>query len=232
MVLKTDYQQGDIFNANDINNTNTQINDNTIKADNALQPADNISELTNDEGFIPDAPNDGFRYARKNGVWVIINSSGGEDIPDYENCDNKPQINGVTLVGNKTATELGIEVPTALSDLENDEDFIPDAPSDNKQYARKNGTWAEVANAQEYEELCTLAQDAWALVGNYYTQTVVIQKVLSDISWVMCDSSGTDIPTSLESLVVAYAKANSNSITFCAIAEPSEPLYALVKGVE
>ena len=45
----------------------------------------------------------------------------------YTDLQNKPQIEGVTLVGNKSFTDLGLEVPTKISDLINDSDFVEDA---------------------------------------------------------------------------------------------------------
>ena len=49
-----------------------------------------------------------------------------EEVPtdDYANLQNKPQINGHTLEGNKTTSELGINIPTKLSELDNDEHFV------------------------------------------------------------------------------------------------------------
>ena len=41
---------------------------------------------------------------------------------DYNDLENKPQINGVTLKGNKSLSDLGI--PTKTSELTNDEGFI------------------------------------------------------------------------------------------------------------
>lgn len=49
----------------------------------------------------------------------------GPPSDDYENLRNKPQINGNTLIGNKTNSELGI--PTKTSDLDNDSEFVSDA---------------------------------------------------------------------------------------------------------
>lgn len=52
-------------------------------------------------------------------------------IADYERLNHKPQINGVELVGNKTAEDLGLatpaDIPTKTSELENDSGFITDA---------------------------------------------------------------------------------------------------------
>jgi hypothetical protein len=43
---------------------------------------------------------------------------------DYSDLINKPQINGVTLSGNKTTSDLGIIIPTKTSDLDNDSGFL------------------------------------------------------------------------------------------------------------
>ena len=58
-------------------------------------------------------------------------SEGGTS--DYTALVNKPRINGITLTGNKTASELGIAPPTRTSQLTNDSGFItaqdiPDIP--------------------------------------------------------------------------------------------------------
>ena len=66
------------------------------------------------------------------GTEVILNGGGTDDYPDL---NNKPQINGVELVGNKTGAELGLasagDIPTKTSDLTNDSGFITaqDIPS-------------------------------------------------------------------------------------------------------
>lgn len=46
------------------------------------------------------------------------------EIPNYDDLANKPKINGVTLEGNKTSAELGIEVDTS--------DFYTKSESDNR----------------------------------------------------------------------------------------------------
>lgn len=51
-----------------------------------------------------------------------------EQIPmasnNYNDLQNLPQINGVTLKGNKSLSDLGIDIPTKTSDLTNDSGFI------------------------------------------------------------------------------------------------------------
>lgn len=51
---------------------------------------------------------------------------------DYDQLSNKPQINGVELIGNKTAEQIGINVPTAVSELDNDADYTPKSYVDTK----------------------------------------------------------------------------------------------------
>ena len=50
-------------------------------------------------------------------------SSGGGGTSNYNNLENKPQINGNTLSGNMSTSDLGISVPTKTSDLTNDSGF-------------------------------------------------------------------------------------------------------------
>lgn len=51
---------------------------------------------------------------------------GGSGTPNYDTLTNKPSINGVTLLGDKSTTELGL--PTKTSDLVNDSGYITSAP--------------------------------------------------------------------------------------------------------
>ena len=44
---------------------------------------------------------------------------------DYTNLENKPSINGVTLEGNKTLKELGIDIPAAAKDITYDNEKSP-----------------------------------------------------------------------------------------------------------
>ena len=52
----------------------------------------------------------------KNGVSYSGGDSGGGGTSDYTELSNKPQINGVTLNGNKTLEQLGLEVDDTLDD--------------------------------------------------------------------------------------------------------------------
>ena len=48
---------------------------------------------------------------------VSLGGGGGGGSSDYTDLSNKPQINGVTLTGNKTSADLGIQDATAVETL-------------------------------------------------------------------------------------------------------------------
>lgn len=60
---------------------------------------------------------------------------------NYNDFDHKPQINGVELIGNKTTEDLGIDIPTKTSDLENDSGFITaaDVPTKTSELQNDSG---------------------------------------------------------------------------------------------
>lgn len=53
-------------------------------------------------------------------VGQVIHTGGGGGTSNYEDLTNKPQINDVELVGNKSLSDLGIAIPTELSQLTGD----------------------------------------------------------------------------------------------------------------
>jgi hypothetical protein len=57
-----------------------------------------LVEMLDDEDIMP------VELLSEEVVFVDVNGS-----TDYENLKNKPSINGVTLTGNKTSGEIGIE---------------------------------------------------------------------------------------------------------------------------
>lgn len=70
---------------------------------------------------------------------------------DYTELTNKPQINGVTLTANKSLDDLGIDIPTATSELTNDSGYITsaDVPTATSQLTNDSGfiTSADVSAA-------------------------------------------------------------------------------------
>ena len=77
---------------------------------------------------------DNITLDQEGNVLTINSTGGGGGTSDYTDLTNKPSINNVTLSGNKTLNDLGIqpsgnyalesEIPTKTSDLTNDSGFI------------------------------------------------------------------------------------------------------------
>lgn len=138
--------------------TAISVNDSTYTHDNGLITLPdypivptNVSQLNNDSNFISDSnyvhtdnnytseekekvavidkSGNGTKYLSDDGTYKTVSSEGGTS--DYNGLENKPSINNIELVGNKTLNELGFEVPTKTSDLENNSGFITndDIPS-------------------------------------------------------------------------------------------------------
>lgn len=92
------------------------------------------SQLENDSGFLTNASIDNKQDKLVSGtnIKTINNESvlGEGNISinagttNYNDLSNKPQIGGVTLSGNKTLADLGINIPDSTSDLTNDSGFI------------------------------------------------------------------------------------------------------------
>ena len=120
----------------------------------------------------------------------VIKEYSGEGTSDYKRLKNKPQINGIELVGNKTTKDLGIEagkevhigaeeptgeevvwidlteeadtIPTKTSELENDSGFITEIP---EEYAKKTDIPSIDGLATE-EYVNTAIQNALEVVEN------------------------------------------------------------------
>ena len=67
----------------------------------------------------------------ENNVISATGGGGSGGTTDYELLENKPQINSVELLGNKSLTDFGIDIPTKTSDLENDSGFIDNTALEN-----------------------------------------------------------------------------------------------------
>ena len=103
----------------------------------------------------------GNKVLQADGTWVA-QSGGGGGTSDYNDLSNKPQINGHTLSGNQSAADLGINIPTKTSDLQNDSGFITtsatpgliknDGTIDTNTYALASSL-ATVATTGDYDDL-------------------------------------------------------------------------------
>ncbi len=65
---------------------------------------------------------EGKYFLNKSGTLTRGTLTGGST--DYEELENKPKINNVELFGNKSTSDLGINIPTAVSELDNDSGFL------------------------------------------------------------------------------------------------------------
>lgn len=125
-----------------------------------IDPETNIISSPNTGGGFPDAPSDNKSYVRKNNLWVeetIVDTSSfatKEEVSDtyqvkgnyattdqlsskqdiLESGTNIKTVNGQSLLGSGN-----IEISGGSGG------GISDAPSDGKQYARKDGNWEEVS---------------------------------------------------------------------------------------
>lgn len=112
---------------------------------------------------VSDAPKTGSTYGRKDGAWVLVEGSGegGKGTVVSVNDIGPDDAGNVTLAIPTKTSELTNDsnfattanIPTKTSELTNDSAFItladvpaslPDAPSDGKQYARKDAAWSVV----------------------------------------------------------------------------------------
>lgn len=112
--------------------------------------SDTLDSLTTAQGLVnallasapfQEAPMNGSTYGRKDGNWVLIESGSGGG-------GTVVSVNGVLpdVGGNVT-----LSIPTKTSELTNDSNFLTsvpvgEAPTDGKQYARKDAGWSEVVS--------------------------------------------------------------------------------------
>ena len=76
-------------------------------------------------------------------------------VVDYGVAANKPKINNVTLTGNKSLEDLGINIPTKVSDLANDSGYITSYTETDPIFSASVAsgiTAEEVKNTEEIEK--------------------------------------------------------------------------------
>ena len=97
----------------------------------------------------------------ENNVISATGGGGSGGTTDYEQLENLPEINGVELLGNKSLTDLGIDIPTKTSDLENDSGFIDDTAFEN--YYTKTEVDEKMVVDQTYDKNSQNAQSGKAV---------------------------------------------------------------------
>lgn len=129
-----------------------------------------------------------------NGTIVTPNLKGGGSggTTNYNALNNLPQINSVTLTGNKGLTDLGIDIPTKTSDLTNDSNFVTDS---------ELGT--ELADYTPTTQLTTLLADkvdkvsGKGLSTNDYSDAdkAIVDSVTSDLAGKVDKETGKGLST-------------------------------------
>jgi hypothetical protein len=107
---------------------------------------------------------EGKTFMSKSGTLTTGTLVGGTS--DYENLTNKPSINNVELIGNKTTSDLGIVIPTVptnLSAFTNDSGYITKEVNNLTNYT-KTSSLSTVATSVSYNDL-TNKPDLFS--GNY-----------------------------------------------------------------
>ena len=89
-----------------------------------------------------------------------LNTTSGSGTNNYNDLVNKPSINGITLAGNKSLTDLGINIPTKVSQLQNDAHYVTNSaiPTKTSQLQNDSGfaysaNLATVATTGSYNNL-------------------------------------------------------------------------------
>ena len=139
---------------------------------------------------------------------------------DYEDLINKPQVNGVTLSGNKTTTDLGIIIPDKTSDLTNDSGFLT---SSDVAAVAISGDYDDLTNKPTIpENLSDLVNDEGFIGFTEVTGTLLTGATsitLSDAS--ITTTSTIDIYTDVFGIQPTNAVVASGSITLTFLAQAS-----------
>lgn len=165
----------------------------------------NVSQLNNDSNFISDSnyvhtdnnytseekekvavidkSGNGTKYLSDDGTYKTVSGEGGTS--DYNDLKNKPSINNIELVGNKTLNELGFEVPTKTSDLENNSGFITNAdiPSNISSFNNDSGYITSIPDEYVTEtELTSKGYSTFSGSYNDLTNKPTIPTKTSDLT--------------------------------------------------
>ncbi len=97
-----------------------------------------------------------------------VGGSGGTT--DYNGLSNKPSINGVTLSGNKTTSDLGISIPTKVSQLQNDSGYLT-----------------------QHQSLDGYATQTWVSNQGYTSESWVLEQGYTTEEWVQNQGYATQI---------------------------------------
>ena len=125
---------------------------------------------------------------------------GGGGTSDYTQLTNKPQINSVELTGNKSLSDIGAQpagdyalksdIPTKVSELENDSQFVTEAEVSGDLAGKADKTYVD-------EQLATKQP-----VGDYATKTELANKADSSV----VESLSTQVATNTSDISIIKTK--------------------------
>ena len=139
----TDFVDPNVIN--EINIAKEELISEVSKVKPCVEKICDFSETLGDS--VEEAPDDGKLYGRQSKNWVEVEAevlSDSEIKSKYESNADKVKLDSLSTSGGVTSVngETGAVTLNA-----SDVGAIEDAPSDSKQYARKNGAWEEVASS-------------------------------------------------------------------------------------
>lgn len=109
--------------------------------------------------------------AGRTGQVTLTKTDVGLDQVDNTSDLNKP-ISTATQEALDSKADISA-IPTKLSELTNDSNYLTDAPSDGKQYGRKDGSWAEIeAGGTQYLDLSMFSESSGTLSEEDYQKVV------------------------------------------------------------
>ncbi|GLB26619.1 hypothetical protein LXJ15735_28600 [Lacrimispora xylanolytica] len=152
---------------------------------------------------------------------------------DYESLYNRPVINGVELLGNKTPEQLGFsnaaisgsyndlkdkpEIPTLISQLTNDSDFISVSVSNLKNYYSKMESYSKAEINSLIANLNSMTIEVIEILPseNISITTMYLQKQAdknSYFQWLYINNEWANIGTTDIDLTNYYTKTESDSL--------------------
>ena len=150
-----------------------------------------------------------------------LNTTSGSGTNNYNDLVNKPSINGVTLSGNKTLTDLGINIPTKVSQLQNDSHYVQQSaiPTKTSQLQNDSGfayaaNLATVATTGSYNNLSDKPTIPAAQVNSDWNSNSGVSQILNKPSLAAVATSGNYNDLTNKPTLAAVATSGSyNDLT-------------------
>ena len=155
-----------------------------------------------------------------NGAGLIGNlGNAGSGTNNYNDLVNKPSINGVTLAGNKSLSDLGINIPTKVSQLQNDSHYVQQSaiPTKTSQLQNDSGfayaaNLATVATTGSYNNLSDKPTIPAAQVNSDWNSNSGVSQILNKPSLAAVATSGSyDDLTNKPTIPAAQVNSDWNS---------------------